>query len=109
MPDYKETTLSGNSWQRCPQIVIDNPRGGVPSVRFDEEVVLAVNGEEIRRPAAGVVVAFDPAKSFPLLDPTTGLPTGATATYADAYALLYSAYLAAALERDAALTPTPEV
>ena len=105
MPDYKESVISGNSWQRCPQIVIDNPRGGSPYVRFDEEVVLAVNGQEVRRPVGTIVVPFDPAREINLLDPTTGLPTGTSATYGDAYALLYSAYIDAAIARDVANLP----
>ena len=41
-----------------------------------------------------------PAREIPLRDPQTGKPTGAVMTYAEAYAVLYSAYLDAALERD---------
>lgn len=101
MSDYKETTLSGSSWQRCHQIVIDNPRGGVPTVRFDEEETLAINGDEIKRPMGQLALAFDPARSFDLRNPITGeLIPGAASTYGDVYVLLYSAYMAAALERD---------
>lgn len=105
MPDYKESALSGTSWQRCHQIVIDNPRTGAPSVRFDEEVVLALAGREIRTAAGALALPFDPAQPIPLRDPATGALTGDVSSYGAAYVLLYSAYIAAAEARDAALLP----
>ena len=110
MPDYNESTVTGHTWQRCHQVVIENPRHGARGVRFDEERVLALDGgAELRQPAGTLAVPFDPDAVIPLRDPDTGELTGATTTYGDAYALLYSAYLAAALARDAAAHPaTPE-
>lgn len=105
-PNYNETTLTGQAWQRCCQVVIENPRTGQPLVRFDEERVLALDGDaEMRTPLGSLAVPFDPAKTIAMRDPATGEPTGATVTYAEAYALLYSAYLSAAAERDAAQQP----
>lgn len=102
MPDYKESTIAGTVWQRCHQIVIDNVRNATPAVHFQEERVIALDdGQEIRQALGPIDLAFDPAKTFSILDPVSGQSTGATATYGDAYALLYSAYIAAALERDA--------
>ena len=101
MPDYKETSVAGHSWRRCHQIVIDNRRSTVPTVRFDEETVVALDGAaEVRTPAGALTVEFDPAREIALRDPQTGKPTGAVMTYAEVYAVLYSAYLDAALERD---------
>ena len=101
MPDYKETSVAGHRWQRCNQIVIDNRRSATPSVRFDEEAVVALEGAaEVRTPAGVLTIDFDPSREIPLRDPQTGEPTGAVMTYAEAYAVLYSAYLDAALERD---------
>lgn len=106
MPDYKETNLAGKAWNRCHEIVIENVRGTPPSVRFVEERVLELEGDqEIRQNLGPLTVSFDPAREIPLLDPATGEPTGETATYGQAYALLYSAYIAAALARDAANPP----
>lgn len=108
MPDYKESTVAGTTWQRCCQIVIDNTRGAAPSVRFDEEEVLALaDGREIKRALGALALPFDPARSIPLRDPVTGALTGGATTYGAAYALLYSAYMAAAEARDAALAPPP--
>ncbi len=104
--DYREATVSGQSWQRCNQIVIENPHKGVPVVRFDEERVLALQaGAGVRTPAGTLALTFDPAKTIPLRDPATGELTGESATYGAAYVLLYSAYLAAATERDSAAAP----
>jgi hypothetical protein len=108
MADYKQSTFVGTTWQRCHQIVIDNPRRALPAARFDEEeVLLLADGKEIKRSVGSVRVPFDPAQEIPLRNPTSGALTGATATYGDAYALLYSAYIAAAEARDAALVPPP--
>ncbi len=105
MPDYKEAAITGTAWQRCHQIVIDNPRNAVPSVRFDEESVLALaDHTEMRRTVGTLALDFDPATPIPLRDPATGELTGETSSYGAAYVLLYSAYLAAATARD---TPPP--
>jgi len=101
MPDYKETSVAGHSWQRCHQVVIENSRLNPPTVRFDEEsVVVLEGGVEVRSPRGTLTVDFDPARTIALRDPLTGELTGETTTYAEAYAVLYSAYLDAALERD---------
>ena len=105
MPNYNETTITGTAWTRCHQIVIDNTRGLPPTVRFDEEEVISLADRELRKPLGALALAFDPARIIPLVNPATGLPTGAHTTYADAYALLYSAYIAAANDRDAAQAP----
>jgi hypothetical protein len=101
MSNYTESTVTGHAWRRCNQIVIDNRRSATPTVRFDEETVVALDGAaEVRAPAGVLTIDFDPSREIPLRDPQTGEPTGAVMTYAEAYAVLYSAYLDAALERD---------
>ena len=42
--------------------------------------------------------------AFPLLDPATGNPVGATLSHGEVYAVLWSLYMALAAERDAAMT-----
>lgn len=109
MSDYKESTIAGTVWQRCHEIVVINTRGAPPRVQFFEERVIALEGDTEIRQALGLLeVAFDPAREIPLLDPATGQATGATATYGQVYALLYSAYIAAAVERDAQTPPPAE-
>lgn len=108
MSTYIETTVTGQVWTRCNQIAIDNRRGQLPTVRFEEERVAVLDdGDEMRKPGAGITQDFDPAREVPLRDPVTGQLTGQVTTYAEVYATLYSAYIAAALERDAQLNPPP--
>ncbi len=103
MADYKESIIDGTTWQRCRQIVIDNPRGEVPSVRFDEEEVLALaDGREIKRSLGTLALPFNPAQEIALRDPASGELTGDFTTYGAAYMLLYSAYMDAAESRDIA-------
>lgn len=103
MADYKQQAVSGEQRTRCYLINISNPRAGQPSVQFCEESVLTVGASEIvTNPSSPLNVPFDPAKVIPLRDPVTGELTGAETTMGAAYAILYSAYLASALERDEA-------
>lgn len=109
MSNYAYTNVIGQVWQRCSQIVIDNPRHAVPTVRFEEERIVSLNsGDELRKPASGITQDFDPALAVPLRNPVTGELTGASITYADVYAILYSAYIAAATARDERLAPPPQ-
>lgn len=102
MPDYKESTISGKSWQRCYCIVINNPYDAMPSIRFDEETRIYIGDKTFSDPVAGIVKKFDnPASEFPLRDPATGDPVGVQMTYGEVYAALWSLYMALAEERDA--------
>jgi hypothetical protein len=78
--DYKQSTVTGESWQRCLHIEINNPSGATPSIRFDEERRIALaDGTSIGTPAGSINKDFtDPSATFPLLDPSTGNPVGAT-------------------------------
>ena len=110
MPNYKQSTVAGTTWKRCHQVVLDNPLGVVPTIRFDEQEVLAIDGRavEIKRSAGSLSLPFDAAQPIALRDPDTGELTGDTSTYGAVYALVYSAYMAAADARDAALAPPAE-
>lgn len=109
MPDYKQATTAATTWQRCHQIVIDNPRGALPSVRFDEETVTTLApGDEIKRQVGTLSLLFNPAQTIPLRDPATGELTGQESSYGMAYVLLFSAYMAAAQARDAAAALAPQ-
>lgn len=100
--EYKSSTLTGNTWVRCYQIEIINPRGGQPTVAFQEEERMAIDGgKELNVGNSSINIAFNPSKSVPLLNPMTGEYLGANITYGDIYGILYSAYISAALERDA--------
>lgn len=109
MADYKETAVTGSSWQRCHQVVIDNRHGNAPSIRFDEERVTALSdGDSVHRALGALTVPHDPAAVVELRDPATGEPTGETVTHAEVYTIIYSIYLGTALARDAAANPPEE-
>lgn len=100
---YKPGNVTGSEWTRAYQIVIDHRRNRPPVATFFEERVLATDTGSVRTsPKGAVALTFDPAALIPVLDPTTGEPTGTTITQGELYALVYSAYLAAATARDAA-------
>ena len=103
MANYKETTVAGSSYTRCNQLLISNRLGIAPKIRFDEQVVVSLeSGGSIVTGSGNIEIDFDANKQIPLLDTTTGEATGQTVSYAMAYTILHSAYIAAALERDAA-------
>lgn len=98
--NYKETTTTGTTWTRCTRVVVNNDFGEPPYVLFFEQQVFNVGGSMVRD--LGVLRQnFDPDGVIPLINPQTGEATGSTITQAEAYAVLYSAYLQAAMARDA--------
>lgn len=103
MPNYKETTVSGNSYTRAHRVIINNKYQATPTISFQEEEVLNVNGQVIQQQKESVNESFtDPSAVFPLVDPTTGASLG-DSTYGQVYVLLHSLYLHLAARRDAAL------
>lgn len=87
--------ISGESFTRCPQIIIDNRLGTAPSVTFHQERVIGLaDGGATKAPMQPVVMPFDPTAVIPIIDPETGEDTGRTMTQAEVYAAVYSAYLA---------------
>jgi hypothetical protein len=107
MADYRATTTTVESWQRCFRIVIENQRGALPRMDCLEEVVTVTDGQEVREQVPGCAVEFSPADVVPLRDPMTGELTGQSVTQAEMYAVMYSAYRHAAAQRDAAQATTP--
>jgi hypothetical protein len=103
MPDYKQTTVAGQQWNRFSRIVIDNPRNAAPSVLCVEQEVIALAQGEVIRDIGNLSFPFDPAAQFNILDPATNLPTGQTANGIDVYALVFSYVMAEAAKRDAAI------
>lgn len=114
--DYKETTQEGitKEWRRSYTMTAINPYNQPPTVRFSEE--------DLRKSPDGRVAVvnntaceakYDPASTFPLLNPDTGLPLSepeisylfgsllaGTATHDQFYILGYSLYMATAADRD---------
>ncbi len=114
MADYKESIVSGTSWQRTNQIVIVNPFGGTPTVIYNEETAINLGGGKVVTTPCGnlSVTCADMTDAIPLLDPVTGLPVstsaGATSmTIGQMMVGIYSHYIYSAKKRDAAVVTTP--
>lgn len=104
MANYKETNLAGTSYVRANYVNITNEESE-KFITYHEEQLINLDGGEVIRKTAGVVSAPFTAENanteFQVLNPGTGEPiAGATMTYADVYAALYSLYLHLATERD---------
>ena len=101
MTNYLETNVSGTSWKRCADITIRNPLNSIPSAIFIEEKVINIDTDTFKQNDGTCFVEFDPTSgTFPVLDPSTGQPTGDIATHQELYRLLYSLYMQTALTRD---------
>jgi hypothetical protein len=109
--DYQYTAVTGESWLRAKRIVIDNPLNGLPIAKFVEErVVNIAGGEQYFRDQGTLEVPATEEQmgtEIPILDPTTGEPTGQVVTYGEAYNLLKSAYIHFAQLRDNPPEPEP--
>ncbi|WP_296639224.1 hypothetical protein [Roseinatronobacter sp.] len=91
-----QAPVAGESFVRCPQVVIDNRLGATPTVTFHRERIVGLEGADpIRQPMSPRPLPFDPAAAVPVLNPETGEPTGATITQGELYALVYSVFVAA--------------
>ncbi|MEN6306075.1 MAG: hypothetical protein ABFD96_25340 [Armatimonadia bacterium] len=103
-----QTPVAGESYQRCFQVVIDNPLVGSPTVMFSQETIVGTDAATVLRiPTQPLAMPFDPAAEIAVINPETGEPTGATVTQAEVYALIFSAYIAAANPPPAILEEQP--
>lgn len=98
--NYREQTATGTLWRRCHQVVLDNPLGGNPSARFDEQDVVSVGDSRVVSYAGYLQASFDPNAAFPVLDPQTLQPTGEMMTHAALYRAQFSLYMHLAKTRD---------
>ena len=88
--------------RRANRIIIENPLDGPPSIIFEEEDIVTVAGKMWRLPAGNLVKPIDDMRrEFPILNPETNESIiGKSITYLDGYLMVYSCYLANAIERD---------
>lgn len=102
MPEYKESSVTGSSYQRGRSIYLENPKGGNPSILIREERVTNLGDREITEHAGEILKTVDDMSVvFDLRNPQTNeVIPGQTATYQDLYVLLYSLYWKLALDRD---------
>lgn len=88
--------VAGESYIRCPQVVIDNRLGHTPTISFHRERIIGLaDGATITQPMSPREVTFSPAALVAVFDPATGEPTGETVTQGTLYALIYSVFIAA--------------
>jgi hypothetical protein len=102
MANYKQATLAAQTWQRAKQVTITNTYDAVPTIAFQEEQVIDINGK-LTLQDIGVITKdlSTPTASFKLVSPVDGSVLG-TATYQDVYVMLSSLYLDLATKRDLA-------
>lgn len=101
MADYKAEQVAGSSWQRCYRVTIQNNRGAIPSVTFDEQRITLLGDREIAENVDSCSDTFNPSSVIEIRNPNTGEKTGQTITQAELYAIVYSLYIQAAKARDA--------
>jgi hypothetical protein len=100
MANYNEQSGTGQSWQRCYTVTIDNPYQGTPVITFHEELVVQMGDNTIRQPKTSCRVTFNPTTEFDVVNPVNGIATGAKITHKDLYVYLHSLYLDTAKKRD---------
>lgn len=103
MQEYRETTQSGSSYQRCRSMTFENPKGSPPSVYINEETIFNLGDQTVVKPCNSINRTItDFSTVFQLKNPLTNddIP-GATMTYQDLYVGLFSLYWHLATERDA--------
>lgn len=112
MSNYQETNVTGSSYLRCSQVILENPLERTKGVTFDEErVYILSDGKKFTERNAALSEPFTPenaATEFQLLDPATGAQVGQTVSYQHVYAIMYSLYLHLAARRDEALVTPPQ-
>ena len=102
MPNYKQNSVTGETYQRSNQVIVDNALGGMPRITFQEqEVITLSDGRVILNQVAGVGIDFNIADTFPLVDPSTDAPIGHSVTHGDLQVILYSLYKALRTQADA--------
>ena len=112
MANYKQSSQSGSvtSYKRAKSVKIDNKLNAAPAVVFTEEVMKILPDNSTVSSPAGELSAIinDNTQSFSLLNPADGSATGVSMSYAQLYQALYSAYIAIASLRDAAIVANPK-
>jgi hypothetical protein len=100
--NYKESTVSGQAWQRAKVIQIWNEYGQAPRVEFIEEKVISLGDNEVIKQPTGSVgkTIEDFTETIQIINPETGADTGTTMTIEQVYAAIFSLYLKLAQNRD---------
>lgn len=102
MANYKESNVTGVTWQRCNRIDIRNPYEEPKfAVFLEEEVTELANGKTVKTPVGQILGEFtEPSTVVNLINPETGDSLNSSVTYQDIYVILHSLYIKLATERD---------
>src|SRR4249920_724696 len=108
MPEYQETTAQATTSKRfaVAHFYLSRSDPNARSVAFEEQIATTINGVTTVAPAGQLTAPIAEADTFPVLNPSTNVPTGATATHLQLYQLIQSLYMDLAAKRDAA-PPSP--
>lgn len=109
MPNYKSTTVQGESWNRWCRVMIENPlhmpefsENGVPSLlAVEEEISPKANNKLSHDIVANLGCSFDTTTTYPKLNPLTNEVIGTT-NHSNIYVEVYSLIMHLAAQRDAA-------
>lgn len=105
MANYNETSAQGTAWKRCHKIIIDNPLGGTPSIRFFEQDVVVIGDKTIAADSSTCTSEFSADKPILMADTETlEIDPNNSVTQGDLYAILFSLYMAVAKSRDVAFS-----
>jgi hypothetical protein len=101
MANYNEVVSQGTMWTRCYEITVSNPFAGLQkTAKFFEEDVVVLDQKIIPNRRGFLQKVFNPSDVVELRDPQTNQVTGETVTHEQIYSILYSLYMASAIERD---------
>lgn len=102
MANYKQTNVSGDSYQRAYRVVVENQLNSVPSITFYEEEVLSLSGgRQLKNNVAGCLAQFQHGATFDLINPLDDTPLGAQGSHDQLQVLLYSLYKSLRAKADA--------
>lgn len=111
MPKYNESTVQGESWRRSFQLIGANDYGILPSISFNEEDVVLLEGNKVLKNYVGqigtVLTAENALTEFQLRNPETEEYIDQYSTYQDVFVLIHSLYFHLAKERDRGPQPYP--
>lgn len=92
MPNYNQTSITGDSWTRAYQVIINNKFGITPSIMFNEENIVSTNSGTMSQHIGHISEALtDPSTQFVLKSASDDSVIGNT-TYQDVHNILYSLY-----------------
>ncbi len=100
MSNYNESNVSGQSWNRCFKIEVDNPYDKPPTCKMFEEEIIVVGDKSVSTISRIFSPEINMSDTIALINPITGEPIGASITHQDLYVALFSLYINTAVAQD---------